>query len=177
MAECPSGRPCEGMEWDSRDLMFPGQPSTASSIELTEERHGFLTVVRAARYDRVIMDPSLSEEGTIQLLPNGQRVYPSNLRYLMTMTEEEHVELLAFVKEALTDGWWGGLEEGWCHFTPEEREQCGCAQTTRIATDQMAKDRLTEGFIGDYANDLAGELRFMRGWCPHQPYDHEGVPV
>ena len=90
-------------------------------------------------------------------------VQPHNLSYLATMDTGEISELAEIALDNLRSGWWMGLSA-----------RDGADEPSHLAAKTFARrysdgDRtLNEGFVREYGNDLAGELRFMRGWCIHK---------
>jgi hypothetical protein len=86
---------------------------------------------------------------------------PHNLTLLAAATDEELRELGAHARDVLANGCW-----------ESDAAEVGepAALAARHFMDQWPETHsLTEGLIAHYGNDLAGELRLMRGWCVHKP--------
>lgn len=119
------------------------------------------------RYDRVPDVP-------------GQAVVTDvNLSYLATMTSAEALVMADAAKALLLDAaaladpeyehWCGRCEGKWhqCTFCSGEHQAVQEFLQRHAAGDKS----LTEGLVHYWGNDIAGELRLFRGWCPHLPFD------
>ena len=110
---------------------------------------------------------------------DGQAVVTAtNLSYLATMDPEEALLMAAWSRMLLLDeGSWGNARvDRWCACCQGDWRACGhCAgQNAAVAAflDQDGDEiTLSEGLIHYWGNDIAGELRLFRGWCPHLPFD------
>lgn len=120
--------------------------------------------------DSMLLDdcPQVDEHG--KAVEGHGNCCPHNLSYLATMTEVEHEELAKAALEHLVTGWWAEFYVD--SFRAVASGYAGGAGLTggqRFVKDcRDGRWELNEGFVHDFANDLAGELRLMRGWCPHQ---------
>ncbi len=110
----------------------------------------------------------------------GQAVVTDvNLSYLATMTPAEALLMAEWARMLLLDdGSWGNAwAHHWCEECQGRWRECGHCRGTYDAVQEFL-DRhaagargLTEGMIHYWGNDIAGELRLFRGWCPHLPFD------
>jgi hypothetical protein len=69
--------------------------------------------------------------------------------------------------------WWGiHSKNGWvAGLMDAENALWHAAATDFIASYRRETPRMTEAFIWFAADDLATELLYHRGWCPHKPWD------
>ena len=111
---------------------------------------------------------------------DGQAIVTGiSLSYLATMTLAETLLMADWARMLLLDeGSWGNARaDHWCEWCKGQWRDCGyCAGEYAAVEDFLDKEAagasgLTEGIIHYWGNDIAGELRLFRGWCPHLPYD------
>ncbi len=110
----------------------------------------------------------------------GQAVVTDvNLRYLATMTSAEARLMADNVHWAFgpKGDWDHARRDRWCAQCRGCWQQCGYCAVAEAAVEEFlqryAEDEraLTEGLLHFWGNDIAGELRLFRGWCPHLPFD------
>ena len=99
------------------------------------------------------------------------------LRYLSSASSGE-LEVLARTAALMLEGgdWWGiHSTNGWvAGLMNGEDAFRHAAATDFIASYGRLGPRMSEAFIWFAADDLATELLYHRGWCPHKPWDkHE----
>ncbi|MBI2767165.1 MAG: hypothetical protein HYX53_14815 [Chloroflexi bacterium] len=96
-----------------------------------------------------------------------------NIAYLASMAGGEQEVLARSAYLDLADGWWAGADSnlGGHADVFEDRAEAQGGVRRFIEDCQRGNWCLNEGFIAEYANDLAGELRLLRGWCIHAPWD------
>lgn len=102
-----------------------------------------------------------------------------NLSYLATMTPGEARLIGEWARALLTDGgsWAHTRSRHWCEWCNGRWRDCRhCygeyeAVQEFLNGDAAGETWLTEGIIYYWGNDIAGELRLFRGWCPHLPFD------
>ena len=99
-----------------------------------------------------------------------------NLAYLASITPFEHHALAQAAFYNLRSGWWCGVDcDQSCDH--DERHPGHTAVSDFLERCRRGHWSLTEGMARDYADDIAGELRILRGWCIHEPWDkHEVGP-
>lgn len=110
---------------------------------------------------------------------SGQAVVTDvNLTYLATMTPEEARLMTDWARVLLIDESWGNsVADHWCGACRGHRSRCAYNLSEQQAVGEfLAKGPtgeavLTEGMIYFWGNEIAGELRLFRGWCPHLPFD------
>ena len=150
------GCPDYGCEWSALDA-------------ISEERHvgGRWVDNGGQRYDGL---PAI----------DGQAIVTGiSLSYLATMTLAETLLMADWARMLLLDeGSWGNARaDHWCEWCKGQWRDCGhCAGEYAAVEDFLDKEAagasgLTEGIIHYWGNDIAGELRLFRGWCPHLPFD------
>ncbi|MGI8927392.1 MAG: hypothetical protein ACR2HN_12220 [Tepidiformaceae bacterium] len=110
----------------------------------------------------------------------GQAVVTDvNLRYLATMTPAEARLMADNTHRAFgpNGDWDHARRDRWCARCRGHWQHCGhCAGAEAAVAGFVDRyvqgDRsLTEGLVHFWGNDIAGELRLFRGWCPHLPFD------
>lgn len=93
------------------------------------------------------------------------------LRYLSSMTEEEHRWLADAAFAHLDTGGWQGCATpcgGWEDGEPWSEEERQWRSTARDFHERYAggERTLTEGMLHHAGWDLGRELAWKRGWCP-----------
>lgn len=104
-------------------------------------------------------------------MPWGMDEEPGTLlRWLATLTEEEHPLLAECAYDNLVSGFWEGvvpLDRGWEDIPLTEQEASWRAVAQDFADRYRAGERrLTEGLVKYALTDLAQELAWLREWCP-----------
>lgn len=96
------------------------------------------------------------------------------LRYLSTASAGE-LGVLARTAALMLEGgdWWGiHSKNGWVsRLTNAEDALWHFAATDFVSKYDRKQPSISEAFVWFAADDLATELLYHRGWCPHKPWD------